>query len=217
MYKYSASNKTKDCSDEDLVKNFQSTHDQYSFKVLVKRYQNRIFNSAYRILGNAEEAEEVVQETCLKVYQNLARFHSGSCFKSWIYRIAHNSCLDAIRVRQRNRIFWSLDMQSVQNNKVDREDSTTIFQVADRSPAPAEQCDLREKVTIIQTLLKELPAVQRMVIVLHDIEGLSYQEIAQITDSGIGTVRSRLHYGRHKLRHLLKPHFLAREPYLISR
>lgn len=199
-----------DLTDEALIESFRRTKDQSHFRSLVQRYQNRIYNAALRILGSTEEAEEVVQETLVKVHENLRKFQRHSSFASWVFRIAHNICVDLLRTRQRRKALFLLpfDPQSA----VDQEESPeaayqVVSQVADRGPSPAQMLDQKEQAGMIERSLKELPDSQRTVVVLHDIEGFSYQEIADIVGANLGTVRSRLHYGRLKLRQLLEPYF----------
>jgi RNA polymerase sigma-70 factor (ECF subfamily) len=198
-----------DLSDEALVANFRQTKDPTFFKSLVRRYEARLYNAAFRILGNSEEAEEVVQDTCIKLHQNLDKFRSQSTFAAWIFRIAHNTCLDKLRTKQRRGgsfKFFSFDPQSTSDSEAE-DSGLVVSQAADPTPNPAEKLDMTEQGSIITESLKQLPENQRTVVVLHDIEGFSYQEIAEIVGTNLGTVRSRLHYGRLKLRELLEPYF----------
>ncbi len=200
-----------DLSDEALLESFRQSKDQTYFKSLIRRYQSRIYNASYRILGNAEEAEEVVQDTCLKVHQNIAKFKRHSSFAAWIFRIAHNTCVDILRAKQRRKGFqlWCFDPQSTHDLDDGAEGMQVVSQAADPSPCPEEQLDLTEQGEMIAASLRLLPDSQRTVVVLHDIEGFSYLEIAEIVGANLGTVRSRLHYGRLKLRELLEPYFSA--------
>jgi len=209
-----------DLSDEALIESFRKTKDSGLFKSLVRRYQNRIYGAAYRMLGNMEEAEEVVQETYIKVHENLAKFRHQSSFAAWIFKIAHNVCIDLLRVKQRRKGFHllSFDPQSTQLEDESGDcGGQVVSQVADSKPLPDELIDLSEQAEVIQSSLKELPDPQRMVVVLHDIEGFSYQEVAEIVGANLGTVRSRLHYGRLKLRQLLEPYFSSSNVYPTSR
>lgn len=199
--------KKVDLTDEALVANFLQTKDPTCFKSLVRRYENRLYNAAFRILGNAEEAEEVVQDTCLKLHQNIDRFRSQSTFAAWIFRIAHNTCLDKLRSKQRRKGFNLFSFDPLARQEEGEEASMVVSQAADTAPNPAEKLDLNEQGAIISESLKKLPETQRTVVVLHDIEGFSYNEISTIVGANIGTVRSRLHYGRLKLRELLEPYF----------
>ncbi len=198
--------------DEALLDKFRQTKDPAHFKSLVRRFQNRIYNSAYRILGNAEEAEEVVQETCIRVYQGIDKFKKTTSlsFAAWVFRIAHNSCLDSIRIRQRKRtaqpIAFDPQAEAVESDNGSGS-ALVVTQVADPSPGPQEMLDKQEQGKLVAQKLNLLPDSQRIVLVLHDVEGFSYQEVADIVGEPLGTVRSRIHYGRLKLRELLEPYY----------
>jgi RNA polymerase sigma-70 factor, ECF subfamily len=201
--------KTVDLSDEAIVEEFRQTGDSTQFKSLVRRYQNRIYNAALRILGNQDEAEEVTQDTFLKVHQGISGFRKEASFSSWIFRIAHNLCVDVVRTKQRRTgvKVVSFDPQSTQNEEDSLDPALSLSQIADPLPSPAQKVDLEEQQLVIERTLQELPESQRTVVVLHDIEGFQYQEIADIVGTSVGTVRSRLHYGRLKMRELLAPYF----------
>lgn len=200
-----------DLTDEAIVEKFRQTKDKTLFASLVRRYQNRIYNAAYRMLGNKEEAEEVVQETLIKLLQSLDRFRNQSSLRAWIFKIAHNVSIDRIRARKRRasaQIFSFNPLSTLtKSGKDGGEEKGVIQQIADDKPTPENLIDLKEQSKVIQETLNKLPESQRAVLILHDIEGLAYQDIADIVDASIGTVRSRLHYGRLKLKELLTPYF----------
>jgi len=208
-----------DLSDEAIVEEFRQTGDSIKFKSLVRRYQNRIFNAAFRILGNQDEAEEVTQDTFLKVHQGISGFRKEASFASWIFRIAHNLCVDVVRAKQRRNgvKVVSFDPQSTQSEDESLDPALSLSQIADPLPSPAQKVDLDEQQMMIEKTLLELPESQRTVVVLHDIEGFQYQEIADIVGTSVGTVRSRLHYGRLKLRDLLAPYFANQDVQTASR
>lgn len=199
-----------DLTDEALIENFRKTRDMTMFQSLVRRYQGRIFTASFRILSNAEEAEEVVQDTFLKVHHNISKFRQQASFAAWVFKIAHNLCMDILRNRQRKKGFrlLSFDPQSSAEQHEDPVEAYNIIsQLADPNADPSQMLELREQGAIVADSLKQLTDNQRTVVVLHDIEGFSYQEIADIVGTSIGTVRSRLHYGRSKLKELLEPYF----------
>ena len=194
-----------DLNDGALIDKFLKTNDLALFKSLVRRHQNRVYSAAFRILGNAEEAEEVVQDTFVKVHQNLGKFRNESSFSSWMFRISHNLCMDMLRSKQR-RGFQFIHFESQAQEDPDIS-PTAINQLPDDMPNPAQQMDAQEQEQIIAQSIQQLPDTQKTVLVLHDVEGFSYQEISEITGMNLGTVRSRLHYGRLKLRDILSPYF----------
>lgn len=207
-----------DHTDESIVEQFRQTKDATQFKSLVRRYQNRIYNAAFRILGSKDEAEEVTQDTFLRVHQGLDRFREQASFSSWIFRITHNLCVDLVRAKQRKTGLKvvSFDPQSTQSEE-EGFDSNSVSQIADPMLSPAQLVDAAEQQEVIQKFLMELPESQRTAIVLHDIEGFQYQEIAEILGTSVGTVRSRIYYGRMKLRDLLTPYFASQGVQTASR
>jgi RNA polymerase sigma-70 factor (ECF subfamily) len=197
-----------DFSDEQLINSYLSTNDLRHFKTLIMRYQDRLYGSCVRMLNNVEEAEEVVQETYIRVHQSIAKFDKRSTFASWVFRIAHNLCIDRIRTAQRRKSIQllPLDLQSSYSGE-EATDNLTVSQIADSGPSPDESLAMSEQFELIEKSLKLLPENQRSVIILHDIEGFSYEEVANIIGANLGTVRSRIHYGRLKLRELLAPYY----------
>ncbi len=203
-------------TDEALLESFRKTGDSDSFTTLVRRYQDRLYNLAYRVLANQEEAEEVVQDTFLRIHEGASNFRQSKVFAGWLFRIAHNACLDILRVRQKEIANMSFD-QTATISPAEESRSAVLGQLADSKAGPEEQFRLREQHQVIQDSLSQLPDEQRVVIVLRDIEGLTYDDIAEIVGASQGTVRSRIHYGRLKLRDLLRPHIFSPDSTPASR
>jgi RNA polymerase sigma factor (sigma-70 family) len=170
--------------------------DVESFNELVRLYEGRVYNLCYRMLGDADSAADAAQDAFLSAFRNLRSFRGGS-FRSWMLRIATNTCYDALRARKR-RPSVSLDIETE-----DEEDSAPL-QIADTAESPDDFTLRRELAAAIQDGLTTLPDEQRIVLILSDIQGLAYEEIAQITNSNLGTVKSRLSRGRARLREVLK-------------
>jgi RNA polymerase sigma factor (sigma-70 family) len=170
--------------------------DVESFNALVRLYEGRVYNLCYRMLGDADSAADAAQEAFLSAYRNLRAFRGGS-FRSWLLRIATNACYDTLRARKR-RPSVSLDAGA------DDEDDASPLQLPDPSESPDETALRRELAGAIQQGLAALPEDQRAVLILSDIEGLSYEEIAVVTGANLGTVKSRLSRGRARLRDVLR-------------
>ena len=170
--------------------------DVESFNALVRLYEGRVYNLCYRMLGDGDSAADAAQDAFLSAFRNLRSFRGGS-FRSWMLRIATNACYDVLRVRKR-RPSVSLDIAS------DTEDDASPLQIPDNAEAPDEFALRRELASAIQHGLASLPEEQRVILILSDIQGLAYEEIAQITDTNLGTVKSRLSRGRARLREVLK-------------
>lgn len=166
-----------------------------SFNALVRAYEGRVYNLCYRMLGDPDSAADAAQDAFLAAFRNLRSFRGGS-FRSWMLRIATNACYDQLRLRKR-RPTVSLD-------EGDGEEDSSPLQIADLAESPTDFALRRELAAAIQRGLSELPDEQRIILVLSDIEGLAYDEIAQITNTNLGTVKSRLSRGRARLRDVLK-------------
>src|SRR5262245_51531923 len=170
--------------------------DVESFNGLVRLYEGRVYNLCYRMLGDTDSAADAAQDAFLSAFRNLRSFRGGS-FRSWMLRIATNTCYDALRARKR-RPAVSLDLET------DDENESSPLQIADSAESPDDFALRRELAAAIQHGLTILPDEQRIVLILSDIQGLAYEEIAQITASNLGTVKSRLSRGRARLREVLK-------------
>jgi RNA polymerase sigma-70 factor, ECF subfamily len=167
-----------------------------SFNALVRLYEGRVYNVCYRMLGDADSAADAAQDAFLSAFRNLRSFRGGS-FRSWLLRIATNTCYDVLRARKR-RPTTSLDVDP------DVEDDGSPLQIADTAEAPDDFALRRELAAAIQRGLADLPEEQRLILVLSDIQGLAYEEIAEVTGANLGTVKSRLSRGRARLRDILK-------------
>jgi len=170
--------------------------DVESFNELVRLFEGRVYNICYRMLGDADSAADAAQDAFLAAFRNLRSFRGGS-FRSWMLRIATNTSYDVLRVRKR-RPSVSLDIEA------DDESASSPLQIADTAESPDDFAQRRELAAAIQDGLTALPDEQRIVLILSDIQGLAYEEIAQITNSSLGTVKSRLSRGRARLREVLK-------------
>jgi RNA polymerase sigma-70 factor (ECF subfamily) len=166
-----------------------------AFNQLVLLYQGMAYNVAYRILGDPDAAADATQDAFLSAFKAMPRFRGGS-FKSWILRIVTNACYDQLRVKQR-RPASSLDDLSVEADHT--------HYLRDPAEQPDESVERQELNQMIQAAILTLPEEQRVVLVLSDVQGLSYQEIADVTGLSLGTVKSRLSRGRARLRdHLVQ-------------
>ncbi|MBC8160085.1 MAG: sigma-70 family RNA polymerase sigma factor [Roseiflexaceae bacterium] len=170
--------------------------DVQSFNTLVRLYESRVYNLCFRMLGDGESAADATQEAFISAYRSIRSFRGGS-FRAWLLRIATNGCYDVLRARKR-RPAISLDADT------DSESEYSPLQIADDAESPDDAALRRELASEIQRGLSLLPEEQRAVIVLSDVEGLAYEEIAQITGLNLGTVKSRLSRGRARLREVLR-------------
>ena len=182
--------------------------DLAAFNRLVMAYQGTAYNVAYRILGDADLAADACQEAFLSAFTGIAKFRGGS-FKSWILRIVTNACYDLLRYRGRRP---ANSLEEVAENP---DYSPRMVNGHER---PEEYTLRKELNHVLQQGLDHLPPDQRTVLALSDVQGFSYQEIAEITGVSLGTVKSRLARARHKLRGYLLDHqeLLPAEYRLVS-
>ncbi|KPJ81226.1 MAG: hypothetical protein AMS17_19755 [Spirochaetes bacterium DG_61] len=174
--------------------------DDHAFDALVLKYQLRIVNLCYRVLGDYEDAVDCAQETFVKVFRSLKSFRYRSSFSTWLFRIAVNTCknrLASAKYRFHRR------MVRLDRGQDGSEDSLPL-EVPNGSSLPANNLEKKEREALIQQAIDSLPKEQRTALVLRDIEGLSYEEVARITGLALGTVKSRIARAREQLRTKLK-------------
>ncbi|MHB1296824.1 MAG: RNA polymerase sigma factor [Anaerolineae bacterium] len=179
--------------DEEALVVAAKKGDVTAFNQLVLEYQQLAYNVAYRILGNEEKAMDATQDAFLRAFKALYQFQGGA-FKPWILRIVTNCCYDQLRVGQRRPTTPIDDL-------VEDDEHSTILE--DPSELPEEHAERQDLARAIQAGLNVLPEDQRVVLVMSDIHGMSYDQIAAATSVSLGTVKSRLSRGRAKLRDYL--------------
>lgn len=177
--------------ERDLIK--AARHgDVRSFNRLVEIYQDAAYHTAYRILDNSDAAADATQDAFLAAYRHLNDFRDGS-FKAWLLRIVTNACYDFLRARKRRPADSLDDMLSSDDDREPRE-------FVDKREGPEEHAERSELHSLLQIGIRNLPYDQRIVLVLADVQGMSYEEIAVATSSNLGTVKSRLNRARARLR-----------------
>ena len=169
-------------SDWDLVQRFQGG-DRSVFNQLVPKYRNRVMGIATRMLGDRVEAEDLAQDVFVKVYHGLQGFQGESLFSTWLYRITANSCLNHRKRRRRET--------QISDGADDPE-----LTLSDPSSDPHHLLEQKELKIVLEKSIQSLPEEQRIVLILRDIEGLSYEAVAASLGLELGTVRSRLHRAR---------------------
>ncbi|NLW47742.1 MAG: sigma-70 family RNA polymerase sigma factor [Firmicutes bacterium] len=182
-----------------------STNRMELFESLVKTYEKPLYQFAYRLCGNHHEAQDLLQEGLYRAYKSFAKFEVGTAFDRWLYQIIHNLYIDHYRKRKNRPLVSSIDEPHpyLENERP--------VEIPDWSFNPEDEAVRGELGTQIQAGLKELPMEYRSAVILCDIQGLSYEEIAQILRVSIGTVRSRIHRGRKILRRILLPYLHGAE------
>jgi RNA polymerase sigma-70 factor (ECF subfamily) len=166
--------------------------DLEAYDQLVRLYRERIYATIYHMTANHEDANDLAQESFIKAFRALKSFKGGSSFYTWLYRIAVNKTINFLKQRK-NRTHMSL-------NDLDfnaEHDPDLVALISDKTPR--READLRELQGKLNAALLKLSEPHRLVVVLHDVQGLSHDEIAKVMDCNIGTVRSRLFYARQQL------------------
>jgi RNA polymerase sigma factor (sigma-70 family) len=183
---------------EDLVVAAAQRGDLAAFNQLVTNHEQRVYNLAYRMLNDAEAAADATQDAFFQAYRALSQYRGGS-FKSWLLRIASNICYDRLRSRNR-RPTTSLDEMIEEAEKVGGAD---LGLLEDPGSDPLDFATRRELARELAQALQSLPDEQRIVVILSDVQGMSYDEIVYITGASLGTVKSRISRGRLKIREYL--------------
>ena len=167
-----------------------------AYDELVKRYQERIYATIYHMTSNHEDANDLAQESFIKAYSALKSFKGGSSFYTWLYRIAVNKTINFLKQRK-NRVHMSLnDLDFNTENNPD-----LVALISDKTPRRA--AGLKELQEKLNAAMLKLSESHRLVVALHDVQGMSHEEVAQVMGCNIGTVRSRLFYARQQLQSLL--------------
>ena len=167
-----------------------------AFSVLVERYSARVYGVCFSYLGNRQDAEDSAQETFVKAFKAMGNYQFLSSFYTWIYRIAANTCMD-FRRRSSKLSAVSLD------EAMDTDDSQVFWQIPDQGPLPDELAIQAETRQLIREGITHLPDFLQEIIILRDLEGLSYHELADLLNLSEGTVKSRLSRARYQLMLLL--------------
>jgi len=186
-------------ADADLIRAFQAG-DKAAFDGLVLRHKDELFNLIYWFLGDYEEANDCAQDVFIKVYKGLKGFRFESAFATWLYRIAVNTCKNRFKS---SAYRWRKKSVPLENSGKSEEGNPSLV-VQDGSPSPLHELERKERARLIHEAIRDLPEEQNRVIVLRDIQGRSYHEIAAITGSNPGTVKSRLGRARLELKKRLE-------------
>ncbi|GAA0414208.1 MAG: RNA polymerase sigma factor SigW [Bacillota bacterium] len=170
--------------------------DQSAFEDVVSFFQNKIYQHCYRMLGNAHEAEDIAQEAFIRAYVNIHSFDDRRKFSTWLYRIATNLTIDRIRKRKPDH-YLDAEVKGTEGLNM-------YSQLADNGRLPEEEVEGLELQRYIQQEIIQLPPKYRSIIMLRYIEEFSLQEISEILDIPLGTVKTRIHRGREALRKKLR-------------
>ncbi len=188
----------KNWTDEELIKEFQDNNTLDAYEVLVKRYKDPLLNFVYRFVGDREAAIDIVQDTMVKFYLKKDSYQTIAKFSTWLYTIAANLAKNEIK-RKKRRSFLSLNQTNEDGPNVQVADSKAI--------APERSAHNKIMDEVIQRALLKVKPVYREMVILRDIEGFSYEEIAEMKNMSLGTVKSRINRGRTHLKKLLQKYY----------
>lgn len=181
--------------DDELVRRVQQGNAE-AFEELVRRYERKVYNITYRMLGNPEDASEALQDTFLRAYRFVGKFQFKSKFYTWLYRIATNVSLTKLRKRK-SPVVMSIDEPVGDSGEME-------FEIPDEQFSPEKLYEQREIRRKLKEAVDRLPEDYRTVVVLRDLEGLSNEDVSKVLNLSIPAVKSRLHRGRLALREKLE-------------
>ncbi len=181
-------------NDEELVKRVKNG-DVDAFEEIIAKYEKRVFSLIYNVTKNENEIEDLAQEVFIKVYKNIDKFQGKSSLYTWIYRITTNLCLDYIK--KRREIIYI-------DEKIQYGDGEVDIQLSTNEKLQDELYEEKELKEKLQKSIDKLPDKQKMMIILRDIKGLSYEEISKILEMKLGTVKSQINRARIKLKEILE-------------
>lgn len=183
-------------ADEKLLIEKALSGDPIAFEDLIAIHQKNIFSIAYRIAGNQNDAEDMAQEVLIKIFKNLNQFKGNSKFSTWLYRVTTNTCLD-MKKKIMKHSSYSLD----QNLETDEGSISTEIQ--DNSPTPEQYAEQNAVQRAVNQAISNLNDQHKKVIILRDVQGFSYEEIADMLGCSVGTVKSRINRARAQLKKIL--------------
>lgn len=178
--------------EKELIKRAKN-NDLTAFEELVRMHEKSVYNIALKILGNEHDASDAAQEAFLRMFDNIKKFREESKFSTWAYRIVHNIALDMLR---KNKTTISIDEKFENSEK-------SVFDITDTSPTPEQLVVEKERIVMIKRAIESLPALSKTAIMLRDISGLPYEEIAKIQKCSLGTVKSRINRARKQLKEII--------------
>lgn len=168
-----------------------------AFEQLISAYERKAYNIALRIMGNEEDAKDMAQEAFIRIFKSISKFKEQSSFSTWMYRIVTNVCLDEIRKRKNSKVI-SMD------SGIETDNGEIKMELKSDSQTPEEAFQRKENIKIILDAVNELSDDYKSVIVLREMQGFSYEEISNIMECSIGTVKSRINRARKLLKDKLK-------------
>ncbi len=197
--------KSRDQRDRKLVRRIRQG-DERAFQELVLAYQDRIYGLTYRMLGNRQEAEDVAQEIFISVHRAIGSWRGEGRFYTWLYRVASNHCKNRIKYLKGRNFHRASDIDETPAAHLAGEDGGPVTSLQSQVPGPEQAIEGRRLEEIIQIELANLDEEHRLLIVLRDVQGMTYQDIIRVTGLQEGTLKSRLHRARVALKKRVTPY-----------
>jgi RNA polymerase sigma-70 factor, ECF subfamily len=194
----------QDRRDRQLVRRLKQG-DEAAFRELVHTYQNRIFGLMLRMIGNRQEAEDLAQKVFIIVYRAIGNYRGEGRFYTWLYRVATNTCKNRIKYLKGRNFHRSLDIDETPQAQMPAAETGAVITFQSQVPGPEAVTEGMRMEKIVQRELAALDPDHRLLIVLRDVQGMSYQDIIKITGLQEGTLKSRLHRARLALKERLEP------------
>lgn len=170
--------------------------DGNAFETLVRTYEKTVYNVAYRLLPNEEDAKDMTQEVFIKIYKNIDKYNESAKFSTWVYTITYNTCIDEIRKRK-NKTALSMDA------KWETSEGEISIDLPDSSPSPEDVLMTKETKNEVQQAINRMNDEHKTFLIMRDIQDLSYNEIAEIASVSLGTVKSKISRARGQLKKIL--------------
>lgn len=186
--------------DATLLRRYRATGDRSAFEALFRKYQAPIFGFVCRMVGS-EEAYDLTQEVFLRALRALHAFKGECSFRTWLYTIARNVCFNHCREKRRKQLF-----EEVLGGETEDDEGESVADLPDMAGDVTKLVETRELQQLVAHIMKSMPEEQRLLITLRDFDGLSYEEVAQITEMSIGNVKSKLHRARLAFKKRFQPY-----------
>lgn len=190
--------KERKLSEQLLIERLKQGEES-AFREIVETRQSLVYNTVLGLLQNAEDAEDVTQEVFIKVFESIRQFKGESAFSTWLYRIAVTSALEFLRKKKRKKRFAFVSSLFGDNNQPRHDPPDFVH--------PGIQLDNRENAKLLFMTIKKLPENQRVAFSLHKVEGLSYQEVAEVMETTVAAVESLIHRARQNLKKMLADYY----------
>lgn len=187
-------------NDQEIICSYSEGDQEGALKLFTNKYQTKIYSLVYRMLGNHDDAMDALQEILIQVHRSLSSFKGQSSLYTWVYRLSSNVCFNfrKKRSRTRNQVEWDENLQSI------------MLPVERPNEDPDKMCETKYKQFLVQQAILKLPETQRVLLILHDLEGLSVPEAASILNINTNVAKSRIHRGRAALRNIISKGFVVK-------